>query len=89
MDRLKGKRAIVTGAGQGIGRAAAEMFAKEGAEVVALDRNAEALAGLVSCTPHVIDLTDRGAIAAFCAGPATWMSCSTARAMSMPGCYST
>ena len=68
MDRLKGKRAIVTGAGQGIGRAAAEMFAKEGAEVVALDRNAEALAGLVSCTPHVIDLTDRGAIAAFCAG---------------------
>ena len=65
MDRLKGKRAIVTGAGQGIGRAAAELFAAEGAEVLALDRNAAALADLAGCTTHVIDLTDRGAIRAF------------------------
>lgn len=67
MDRLKGKRAVVTGAGQGIGRASAELFASEGAEVLALDRNAAALADLAGCTPHVIDLTDRAAIAAFCA----------------------
>ncbi|RMB55983.1 2-keto-3-deoxy-L-fuconate dehydrogenase [Sphingomonas sp. PP-CE-3A-406] len=65
MDRLKGKRAIVTGAGQGIGRAAAELFAAEGAEVLALDRNAATLADLAGCTTHVIDLTDRGAIRAF------------------------
>lgn len=65
MDRLKGKRAIVTGAGQGIGRAAAELFAAEGAEVLALDRNAAALADLAGCTPYVVDLTDRAAIRAF------------------------
>ena len=65
MNRLTGKRAIVTGAGQGIGRAAAELFAAEGAEVLALDRNGEALASLTGCTVHVIDLTDRAAIDAF------------------------
>jgi 2-keto-3-deoxy-L-fuconate dehydrogenase len=65
MKRLHGKTAIVTGAGQGIGRAAAELFAAEGAQVLALDRNGAALAGLSGCTPHVIDLTDRAAIAAF------------------------
>ena len=65
MNRLKGKRAIVTGAGQGIGRAAAELFAAEGAEVLALDRNADTLSDLAGCTPYVVDLTDRTAIAAF------------------------
>jgi 2-keto-3-deoxy-L-fuconate dehydrogenase len=65
MKRLHGKTAIVTGRGRGIGRAAAELFAAEGAQVLALDRNGAALAGLSGCTPHVIDLTDRAAIAAF------------------------
>lgn len=68
MNRLNGKRAIVTGAGQGIGRAAALLFASEGAEVVALDRNADALDDLADIETHVIDLTDGSAIAAFCAG---------------------
>ncbi|MBI2549839.1 glucose 1-dehydrogenase [Candidatus Woesearchaeota archaeon] len=36
-NRLKGKVAIVTGAGSGIGRAAAILFAKEGAKVVVAD----------------------------------------------------
>ena len=35
--RLVGKRAVVTAAAQGIGKASAELFAAEGAEVVATD----------------------------------------------------
>jgi NAD(P)-dependent dehydrogenase (short-subunit alcohol dehydrogenase family) len=40
--RLEGKVAIITGGGSGIGRAAAELFAREGAKVVVADYNAEA-----------------------------------------------
>jgi len=39
-DRLKGKRAIVTGAGQGIGEAIARLFAVHGADVLIAERNA-------------------------------------------------
>jgi 2-keto-3-deoxy-L-fuconate dehydrogenase len=46
MNRLKGKRALVTAAGAGIGRAAAIAYAAEGAEVIATDVNAELLADL-------------------------------------------
>ena len=43
MGRLEGKRAIVTGAGSGIGRASALLFAREGAAVLALDRTRDAV----------------------------------------------
>ena len=42
-QRLEGKRALVTAAGQGIGRASAIAMAKEGAEVFATDVNMELL----------------------------------------------
>jgi NAD(P)-dependent dehydrogenase (short-subunit alcohol dehydrogenase family) len=43
MNRLSGKRAVVTGAASGIGRASAELFASEGAAVVVSDVNEDGL----------------------------------------------
>ncbi|WP_235531675.1 SDR family oxidoreductase [Sphingomonas sp. Leaf67] len=54
----------MTGAGQGIGRTSAELFAREGAAVVAIDRNADTLASLAGCQTRVVDLTDPAAIVA-------------------------
>ena len=48
MRRLEGKRALVTAAGQGIGRASALRLAAEGAQVVATDVNEAALAELAA-----------------------------------------
>ncbi len=45
-ERLSGKRALVTAAGQGIGRASALAMADEGAHVFATDINEAALADL-------------------------------------------
>src|SRR3546814_7743821 len=67
MPRLAGKTAIVTAAGQGIGRASAELFAREGARTIAIDINPDTLAGVEGCETRVLDLLDGAAISAFAA----------------------
>jgi NAD(P)-dependent dehydrogenase (short-subunit alcohol dehydrogenase family) len=39
MARLNGKSVVITGAGSGIGRAAAQLFAQEGAKLIIVDRS--------------------------------------------------
>lgn len=73
-QRLAGKTAFVTAAGQGIGRATAEAFAREGARVIATDLNESLLAGLAGTahvSVHQLDVLDPAAIqaAAAAAGP--------------------
>ncbi|MFC0406792.1 SDR family oxidoreductase [Roseomonas elaeocarpi] len=65
--RLSNKTALVTAAAQGIGRATAEAFRREGARVIATDRDEAALAGLEGCETHRLDVTDAAAIAALSA----------------------
>jgi 2-keto-3-deoxy-L-fuconate dehydrogenase len=69
--RLAGKRCLITAAGQGIGRACAERFTEEGAEVLAADINAAALATLAGVRILRLDVTDAPAtLALFAAEPA-------------------
>lgn len=65
-DRLKGKRAVVTAAGQGIGRASAIAMAREGAMVLATDINAAALESLkeYGIETKVLNVRDPADIAA-------------------------
>ena len=60
--RLSGKKALVTAAGQGIGKATAEQFAAEGAEVIATDINMETLKRVEGCEHRHLDVLDPQAI---------------------------
>jgi 2-keto-3-deoxy-L-fuconate dehydrogenase len=65
--RLSNKTALVTAAGQGIGRASAIAMAREGAQVLATDLNPallESLKGIPNITTRVLDVMDKAAIQA-------------------------
>ena len=74
--RLTGKVSIITGAGQGIGRATALKFAKEGAKVAVCDINLESVQQTVELVESAggeavgfrVDVTDKGSIATMVEG---------------------
>ncbi len=68
MGRLEGRRAFLTAAGQGIGRAAAEAFVREGAEVIATDMDRAKLDGLQGAARlEALDARDTDAVNALAA----------------------
>jgi NAD(P)-dependent dehydrogenase (short-subunit alcohol dehydrogenase family) len=72
MFELQGKAAVVTGAGSGIGAAIARLFARQGAGVAVVDRDATAAAAIAaaiaadggSATAHPCDISDERAVTA-------------------------
>jgi 2-hydroxycyclohexanecarboxyl-CoA dehydrogenase len=66
--RLKGKRAVITGGGAGIGAAVAKIFCREGASVLLLDRDAATLKRTARALKRraayaVVDIADAVAVA--------------------------
>ncbi|MDA1097683.1 MAG: SDR family NAD(P)-dependent oxidoreductase [Proteobacteria bacterium] len=61
--RLAGRRILITGAASGIGRASAELFAREGAALALLDRNDHGLSDFDAVPCHA-DVTDVAAVGA-------------------------
>ena len=66
-NRLQGRRIVITGAGSGIGRVTAQLFAAEGAALTLLDRDARGLAEVAretGASMFEVDITDEPSLAA-------------------------
>lgn len=78
--RLINKTCVITAAAQGIGRATALSFAKEGAKVIATDINLELLEELKSHSDNIqveyLDITNRQQIIEFSKKNSKLMCCS-------------
>lgn len=61
---LAGKRALITGAGQGIGYSTARLFVEAGAEVIGCDLNPASLEDIAGIQAVTLDVTDGDAVAA-------------------------
>ena len=73
MDRLRGKKAVITGAAGGQGRVACRLFVEEGAQVLAVDIDSKAASQVEAIAPKAIayiaaDLTTEEGIGAVAAG---------------------
>lgn len=75
--RLQGKKAFITAAGQGIGRAIAEAYIAEGAIVTATDLNGDLLTGIGAAHAFALDVTDKAALqaAVIAAAPDILVNC--------------
>src|SRR4051794_2737489 len=76
--RLTGRRVLLTGASSGVGREAAKLFGAEGARLVLLARDVDALRALAEAErldAHAVgvDLADREAVAAAVAEAVEWL----------------
>jgi 2-keto-3-deoxy-L-fuconate dehydrogenase len=60
--RLQGKRAFITAAGQGIGKAIAQAYIREGATVIATDLHGDLLADLGGASTMELDVLDKAAL---------------------------
>ncbi|HYP87697.1 MAG TPA: SDR family NAD(P)-dependent oxidoreductase [Polyangiaceae bacterium] len=64
MNRLQGRRVVLTGASRGVGRETVKLFSQEGAEIIGVARDAAKLAALAQEFPGFQalagDITDRG-----------------------------
>lgn len=66
--QLEGKRAVITGAGGGIGSTLVRVFERAGAEVIGCDRTEADLAAIVADRRVTFDLTDSASVAAAAEG---------------------
>ena len=64
MIDLKGKTALLTASGQGVGKATAKVFSEAGAYVIATDINEKSLSSLQEFVDetHILDVTNKEAV---------------------------
>ena len=84
--KVNGARVLITGAGSGIGKLMALEAQRRGAQVIAWDRDEDALATLDGMQTAVVDVTDREAVYAQAWGPPPGSGWSKATITGWPWC---